>query len=238
MARVLDCFSAVDRRLTLGRIAELTGMPKTTVHRILAALALIGFVEQDARGWGLGLGLFRLGSLALASMDLHREAAPVMARLAQASGEAVHLGVFDGTRIVVVERRQRAGDARATVTELESAPAHCTGVGKAALAFQDEAAVERLLRAGLERFTRQTVTDPAALRRELARVRARGYAVDDGEHTPGVRCVAAPIRDAAGRVFAALSVTGPAARLSDARLPLLAQMVQRAGAEIGRRLSG
>jgi DNA-binding IclR family transcriptional regulator len=237
MAVVLGCFSSVERRLSLARLADLTGLPKTTLHRILAALREIGFLEQDAGGgYALGLGLFQLGSLALANLDLHREAAPVIGRLMRASGEAVHLGVFDGARIVVVERRARPGDARVTITELEAAPAHCTGVGKAALAFQDAAVIERVIRNGLEPFTRSTITQPDALRRELKRIRARGYAVDDGEHTPGVRCVAAPIRDAAGRVFAALSITGPASRIAEARTAALAEMAIRAAAEIGRHL--
>lgn len=238
MMAVLGCFSVLNRRLSLGQIAEATKMPKTTVHRILAALREIGFIEQDPHGnaYALGLRLFQLGSLVLANMDLHREAKPLVDHLTKVTQEAVHLAVFDGTQVVVIERKDRTGDAPSTITELETTPAHCTGVGKAVLAFQDSAVIDRILASPLRAFTRNSLTDAAALRHELQQIREHGYALDNAEHQIGVRCVAAPIRNANGAAFAAISVTGPADRFPDPRVPLLAEIVIHAAVELSRRL--
>ena len=234
MLDVLECFSAVDRALTVIEMARRTGLPRTTVHRIVDSLRALGFLEQDAsrERYRLGLKLFELGNTALTNLPLYREARPYVDTLARLSGEDVHLCVFDGSQMVFVERAERdAGRPHNTVTRMEASPCHSTGVGKAALAFQPEVAVERVVRLGLRPFTRNTIVDAGALRRELAAIRARGYSIDDCEHEPDLRCVGAPIRNAAGRVFAAISASGPARRLPDERIPILAeQVVAHAGA--------
>ena len=207
MMDVLGCFSTIDRQLSLAQIAQAANLPRTTVHRILTALREIGFIEQDTRGsnYGLGIRLFELGSLALANMDLHREAKPFVDRLARLAGEAVHVGVFNGLEIVVVEREEHADRPANTATLIETAPAYCTGVGKAVLAFQERPVIAKVIKNGFKPFTNNTITSTAALDRELARVRRQGYAIDNGEHQIWVHCVAAPIRNAAGKVFAGIS---------------------------------
>jgi DNA-binding IclR family transcriptional regulator len=238
MMDVLRCFSRVDRQLSLAAIAAGAGLPRATAHRILTALREVGFIEQDSRRgtYGLGIGLFELGSLALANMDLLREGKPFLDQLTQASGTAAHLGVFNGMEMVVVEREDQPDRPMRTIRPVEAAPAYCTGLGKAVLAFQDQEVVDRVIAAGLKRFTRSTICSAAALRRELARVRRRGYAIDNGEHQLWVRCIAAPIRDASGRVIAALSVTGHADQLAEERTPVLAELVMQAGDSISRHL--
>jgi DNA-binding IclR family transcriptional regulator len=238
MMDVLGCFSTVDRQLSLAQIAEAARLPRTTVHRILAALREIGFIEQDSRGgnYGLGIRLFELGSLTLANMDLHREAKPFADRLARLAGEAVHVGVFNGNDIVVVDREEIADRPSNNSTLIETAPAYCTGVGKAVLAFQDRYVIAKIIKNGLKRFTNNTITTKSALSRELAKIRRRGFAIDQGEHQIWVHCVAAPIRNANGRVFAAISVTGPAERLSEARIPILSGQVIQTADSISRQL--
>ena len=235
---VLDCFSQVDRALTLAEIAERAGIPKTTAHRILATFREAGFVEQDhgRDSYRLGLRLFELGNLVLANMDLHREATPFIEQLMERSGEGVHLFVFTGTRVVAVDHRDANGRIVNTVTTITGAPAYCTGVGKAALAFQEPAVVARVIRDVLRPFTQNTITDADVLRRELAVVRERGYAIDNGEHEPGLHCVAAPIRNAAGVVFGAISVSGPAIRLTEDRDEALGELVVDVAARLSRQL--
>jgi len=236
--RVLDCFTPERRRLTLAEVIAQTGLPRATAHRFLRALAAYGLLDQDrARGdYRLGLKLFALGSIALANLDLHREAGPAIDRLTRLSGESVHLALFDGFNVVVVARRDGDASRRSVVTEIEQAPAHCTAVGKAALAFQPAEVVDRLCAAGLPRFTPTTISDAAALRAALQQIARRGFAIDDGEHRPGVRCIGAPIRDPGGRVFAALSVTGAAARITARRANELGPLVVDAADAISRRL--
>jgi DNA-binding IclR family transcriptional regulator len=238
MKRVLDCFSRADRSLSLADLAARTGMPKATVRRILVSLQTVGFIEQEARRdhYRLGIGLFELGSLVLANMDLHREAGPFVTRLQQVTGEGVHLCVFNGSTMVLIDRREMEVSPLNTVTTLEEAPTYCTGVGKAFLAFQDAEVVKRVLREGLKRYTASTIVEPTALQEELRRIRECGYAIDNGEHENGVRCVAAPIRNAAGRVFASVSVTSVAERMPDRRLRGLADTVMQTAEQISRQL--
>jgi DNA-binding IclR family transcriptional regulator len=238
MMNVLHTFSRVDRHLPLAAIAASAGLPRATAHRILSALREIGFIDQDVRRgtYSLGLGLFELGSLALANMDLVREAKPFVDELAHGSAAAAHLGVFIGIEVVVVEREVRPDRPIRSARPLEAAPAYCTGLGKAVLAFQPRDVVDRIVAGGLKRYTRNTLTSPTALRNDLTRVRQRGYSIDNGEHQLWVRCVAAPIRDAYGRVFAAVSVTGPAEQVSEERTPVLAELVMQTAASITRHL--
>jgi DNA-binding IclR family transcriptional regulator len=238
MMDVLGCFSTIDRQLTLAEVADTAKLPRATAHRILGALKEIGFIEQDSRGgsYALGIRLFELGSLALANMELHREAKPFVDRLARISEESVHLGVFNGHRMVVIEREDHLDRLANPASAIESAPVHCTGVGKAVLAFLDKPVLARVVKAGLQSFTSKTITSPTALNRELARIRKQGYAVDDGEHQLWVRCVAAPIRNASGRVFAAISATGPADRVTPERTVALVGPVMQAADSISRHL--
>lgn len=239
MLEVLECFSSAEPALSVIEIARATGLPRTTVHRIVDSLRLLGFIEQDGsrERYRLGIKLFALGNTALSNLPLYREAGPFVDTLSKLSGEVVHLYVFDGTQMLVIETAGAVtARPRDTVTTIEATPCHCTGVGKAALAFQDEAAIERVIRLGLPRFTPNTITLPDALRRDLAATRARGYAIDEAEHEPDRRCVAAPIRNAAGRVFAAISVTGPMRRVTPERVAALAALVVSHADQISARL--
>jgi len=228
MLEVLDAFSATEPELSVVEIARRTDLPRTTVHRIVDSLRSVGFLEQDASRdrYRLGLKLFELGGTALTNLPLYREAPPFVDTLAKLSGEDVHLCIFDGAQMVFVNRRsQIAARPHNTVITMEASPCHSTGVGKAALAFQSAAVIDRVIRAGLPRFTPDTIVEPKKLKAELAAIRSRGYAIDDCEHEPELRCVAAPIRNSAGRVFAAISASGPARRVTPERVPELAKIV-------------
>ena len=116
---------------------------------------------------------------------------------------------------------------------------HCSGAGKAILAFLDEDEVTRILRRyGLPRITERTLDTPTRLREDLARVRARGFAVDDEENALGLRCVAAPVMGETGAPLAGLSLSGPTARVTDERLAALGAMVARTARDVSRELGG
>jgi len=227
---ILDCFSTVDRSLSVSELAERSCLPHSTAHRLVVSLRQIGLLDQDGNRseYRLGLKLFQLGSTVLINMDIQNEARPYVEMLGQEAEEAVHLCVFDGWRMSFVDRAVggRSGSQNSTIV-MEVSPCHCTGVGKAALAFQPEETIERIIKLGLPAFTRHTITDPKALRSELAVTRERGYALDLGEVEPSVRCVAAPIRNTSGKVIAAISVSGNVKRLPDERLHALAPQVIR-----------
>ena len=236
--RVLECFSLQESRLALTDIARRAGMPLSTTHRILATLREVSIVEQegDRDLYRLGLKLLELGSMVLANLDVHREALPYIEELVRETGETVHLGVFDGSQVVSIEKMDSPHGLASNVTIGKGAPAYCTGVGKALLAFQPENVVDHVCRLGLPRHTPQTITDPEKLRKELAHVRAQGYAVDNMEHQADVRCVAAPIRNHAGNVIASLSISGPATRIQKSRVPALAARLCEVSAKLSARL--
>lgn len=238
IVRVLDCFSTSRRALSVSDICAETGFPRSTTHRLLASMRDVGFLEQEHERdqYRLGLKLFELGSVALTNLELHREGRDIVDALHRLTGRTVHLAVFDGERAVVIQRNEAGTDANVPSTFVENSPAYCTSVGKAILAFQGAEAIDRVIAAGLERFTETTLTDPDALRADLARTRARGFAVDEGEHRPGVRCVGAPIRNQSGKVFSAISVSAPSWQLPPEDVDELAAVVTYHANQIARRL--
>jgi DNA-binding IclR family transcriptional regulator len=236
--RILECFSFREPRLSLTDIARKVGLPLSTTHRILATLRGAGVVEQEGGRdlYRLGVKLLELGSVVLANMEVHREALPFIEELVRETGETVHLGVFDGAQVVSIEKMDSPHGLASNVTIGKGAPAYCTGVGKALLAFQPDAVVDHVCRLGLAAHTPQTITEPAKLRKELAQVRSLGYAVDNTEHQPDVRCVAAPIRSHSGNVIASLSISGPTTRIPRDRIPGLASRVREVAAKLSARL--
>lgn len=225
VSRVLDCFTTSHRALSLAEICARTGYPRSTTHRLLAAMREVGFIEQDRERdfYRLGLRLFELGNTVLANLELHREGRVIVDALHRLTSRAVHLAVFDGLRAVVIQRTE--SEPMLSNTMVENSPAHCTSVGKAILAHQPPEIVDRVIAAGLERFTETTITDPATLESELDLTRQRGYAIDNGEHQPGLRCIGAPIRNQAGAVFAGISVSAPAWQMPQAEVDELNKVV-------------
>lgn len=234
--RVLECFSVNDRSLSLSEICERTGFPRSTTHRLMASLKEVGFLDQDRERdkYRLGLKLFGLGNIVLMNLDLHREARPIVESLRRMTGQMVHLAVFDGQSAVVIHRADPTPDH--TPTSIENAPAHCTSVGKAILAWQPEPVIQRIIQAGLRRYTESTITSGPALVEELAKIRERSYSIDDGEHQPGLRCVGAPIRDQNGNVIAGISVSGPGWQISMADVEELSKVVVHHAGMISQRI--
>ena len=222
---ILDAFSTSRRSMSLAEISTATGFPRSTTHRLAASMRDVGLLDQDGHRdrYRLGIRLFELGNTVLANMDLHREARPFVDALSRVSGHRVNLSVFDGWQAIVVH--SVPADSGTVLTLIEAAPVHCTSTGKAILAFQPAAKVEAIIAAGLKRYTDATITDGRKLKGELKLIRARGYAVDEGEHQPGLRCVGAPIHDRTGRVVAGLSVSAPARRLKKSEVAALAKIV-------------
>ncbi|QEN85966.1 IclR family transcriptional regulator [Labrys sp. KNU-23] len=236
MALVLDAFSRSRPSMTIADLSEATGLPKTTIHRIVTSLREVGLLDQDGRrqGYRLGLKMFHYGSSVLASLDTPTRAHPHIAKLQQLTGEIIHFHMFDGHQMVCVEREQMIASS---MTTLQAAPTYCTSVGKAFLAFQDESLVSKIAGEGLHGYTARTITHLDDLLSELARIRVQGFAIDNEEIEVGVRCIGAPVHDSSGRVFAAVSVSGPVERMPDGRLAGLAPVVIQTANEISQALA-
>lgn len=238
LVRILDCFSTNDRSLTIGEVCARTQLPRSTAHRLMASLREFGLLDQshERDSYRLGLKLFELGSVALANLDIHREAYPYVEALEKMTGLIVTVAIFDGRRAVVIRRTEGGSDGAAKAHLIENAPAHCTSVGKAALAFQPTEVIDRLVDQGLESFTDTTISTGPALHAELSTIRKQGYSVDEGEHRPGLRCIGAPIRDEDGRVFAGLSISGPSWTVQKDSVEELAKVVVYHADRISRAL--
>jgi DNA-binding IclR family transcriptional regulator len=227
LAAILDCFSTLERQLSVAEIAKRTKIPRGTAHRIIRTMKDLGLLEQERQRdqYRLGMKLFELGTTVLANMELHREAKSSVEALTRVTGETVHLAVFDGLNSTVINRTDPEGNRVNTLFVLESSPAHATSTGKAALAFQPHSAIQKFISLGLRRIAPNTITDPKVLMNELAAIRERGYAIDNEELNPGTKCVGAPIRNSSGRVFAAMSVSGVARRFTDERIEAFSKLV-------------
>lgn len=219
-------------------IAHAIGVHKSTASRLLASLEAGRLVEQTThRGsYRLGFGLMRLAAPVSGRMDVTREGLPVLEALAAEVGETVNLAVLRGTDVVNLE--QVRGPATITTVNWvgQPTPLHATSSGKVLLAAFAPDDLAAFLARPLPRFTPQTITEAPELERELVRVRERGYATTTEELEQGLDAVAAPVRDAGGRVVAAISVSGPVYRFDGARMAEVAPAVVAAAADLSRRL--
>lgn len=211
-------------------IADALGMPVSTAFRQLKFLAERGFLNNGGDGvYTLGSALVRLGNAAMRQNPLARRAHPVLAALSEATCETVHLAERRGERIVYIDKVEGSRPVRMGSMIGNTSPLHCTGVGKAILAFLPEEERAALLgRIEFTRYTPNTITDRARLENELAEIRVKGFAVDDCEHEPGVFCVAAPVFDVSGGVAGALSVSGSELYLRGERDRLAVQVTAAA----------
>ncbi|MFD0470736.1 IclR family transcriptional regulator [Nonomuraea thailandensis] len=221
--------------LTLTQLAEAAGLSKSTVLRLTVPLVEAKLLDRDRRTgvYRLGHGTLRLGQAYLATLDLRAVAAGESHRLMSEVRETVHLVVHDHPHVVYIDKVENEANVRMASRIGSRGPLHSTAVGKAILAWLPEELLAELV---LEPRTRHTITDAERLRAELAHIRRRGYAVDDRENEPEVRCVAAPIFNHHDAVAAAISVSGLTSRITAARVRELGPLVAGAAVRISRKL--
>ncbi len=220
----------------LKQLAQGAGLHPSTAHRILAALVNERFVERvDPGSYRLGIRLLELGNLVKSRISVREHALPLMRKLHEATGEAVNLSVRRDDEIVYIERTS-SGRAMMRVVNIVGAraPLHITAVGKLFLAEDGPDAWRAYSeRTHLPAFTRNTLTELAALSRELERVRRQGYATDSEEAEIGVRCIGAPVRDDTSALVAGLSVSAPAERMKSAWAGLIKETAGAISRAIG-----
>ncbi|MFV8308960.1 IclR family transcriptional regulator [Mycobacteroides chelonae] len=211
---LLDAFDGPGR-LTLAQLVRRTGLPRSSVHRMLERLVQLRWLRRDGRDYELGTRLVELGSLAVHQDRLHAAALPMLHELHRATGLVVHLSILDGTDVVYLEKIGAAMGAAVATRIGGRQPAHCTASGKAILAYRGGTLDEFT---ALARKTRYSIGSAAQLRPELDKVRGHGVAFDREELQQGIGCVAAPI-GSIGDAVAAVSVSGPMPRMTfDQRL--------------------
>jgi len=232
--QILDALSG-RQNLGVSELASSLDLPKSSVFAILKTLTSRKVVEKNTLTgkYCLGIKLIELGNCAQAGSDLCRIAAPILRGLNAQFDETLHLTVLDDDEVLYIDCIESHRCLRAYSVIGVRAPLYCTSVGKAILAFQSDAEVERIVeRKGLVPFTAKTITTKEMLFAELSRIRVEGFAIDDMEHEEHLRCLGAPIFDAHGEVYAAISLTGPAERNTLARILEMAPAVVAAAKKI------
>ncbi|MFJ4849954.1 IclR family transcriptional regulator [Streptomyces sp. NPDC088733] len=220
----------------LSELATGSGLPLPTIHRLMRTLVDCGYVRQQPnRRYALGPRLIRLGETA--SRLLGTWARPCLAELVDATGETANMALLDGDEVVYVAQVPSRHSMRMFTEVGRRVLPHSTGVGKALLAQVPPEEVRALLaRTGMPAATERTITDPDAFLAELAHIRAQGYAVDDNEQEMGVRCLAVTVPGSP--TAAAISVSGPAGRVTDAATEKIVPVLQAAARSLSAALAG
>ena len=232
---VLDCFMDGQPEIGVTEIAQRLGLSLSTAHRIVRALLGAGYLAQNPKTdrYSLGRSAVLLGQVAQRAMGLEH-VQPVLEGVASTTGESVNFGVLDGDAAVIQMRVETKHPLRFEQRVGKRVGLYCSALGKAMLAFNpDPAAIIRRL-SPLETHTPHTLTTQAALERDLALTRERGYSLDEQETQLGARCIGSPVFDASGLAQSAIAVQIPTVRMPKEKLPEVAPIVLDAA----RRVTG
>jgi IclR family acetate operon transcriptional repressor len=232
---ILETMADAGGVIGLSQLSEKAGLPLATIHRLIRTLVDLGYVRQEeSRQYALGPRLMRLADTT--AVRIGTWANPYMTAAVSELHESVNLAVLDGDAVVYVAQVQPSSNFMRMFTEVgrRTLP-HSTAVGKAMLAGLTDDQIEGLLqRTGMPRHTDQTLTTPEELLSEVAKIRERGYAVDEGEQEIGVRCVAVAVPDAPKPM--AISMSGPSPRVDDDKVAFAAPILLRAAEQISAEL--
>ena len=237
---ILETFLNREHEIGIIRLVELTGLNVSTIHRIVKVLVNGGYlIQPHARGkYSLGPKFLQYSNTVMDRFKIKDVAPAIMAKLNQKVNECVNLVVLDSNEALYVDCVEPAKSSYKLriFTQIGArVPLYCTAVGKILLAYMTEREQEEYFKTSeLIARTRNTITDPIQLMREFSSIKRDGYSIDDEETELGVRCIAAPVRDHAGDVVAAISVSGPSTRLTNPKIRELEPLLKAAALEISR----
>jgi len=237
--KLLEVLADTGRAMGVSELSRALSLDKSTVYRLLVTLKSRGYVEQDpeTRKYTIGPRMTAVSSRILGNNDVYLQARPVMKKLLQETRETVHLAMLMENQVVYIAQ-EISPEVVSVNTEIgQREPVYCTAVGKALVAFLPEEELEAAIRRlDFQPYTPRTITDPDRFRAHCQQIRAQGYAVDDEELYPGVRCIAAPIRGYDGSVLASLGISGPTTRLQSDVISRLGRVVMKYAQEVSGRL--
>jgi len=234
---ILHCLSGSPEPLGINEIARRIGLHKSSISRLVATLVAARLVERDTASARikLGPGLVLLAAPVLAELHIKDLVRPALEDLAVRSGETASYNMWDGREAVTIEQVPGPGAVRIFSEPGRRDPGHCTACGKILLAHEPEDVIEAHCAGALERFNERTITDPAALRLELATSRQRGYALNFGELDSEISAISAVSHDAQGKVVGSITVTVPSYRFTQERQEDLIAMVVETARRVSRR---
>ena len=237
--KVIELLAQMEKETDLGKLANQAGLPKSTLVRLLRTLQVHNFVQQDpnTRRYRLGWGLIYLGKAAERQFSLALIVQPFLEQLARETGETASVAILDRNHAVYINQVPSRNIIRGVPPVGSKLELHCTGVGKVLLSTVSEKQLDQLIgEHGLTRLTEKTIVNATHLRKELAIIQERGYAIDNEEAEPGGRCIAAPIKYGNDNVKAAISITGPTNRISLDRIEEYAEIVCRVACQVSHTL--
>jgi DNA-binding IclR family transcriptional regulator len=236
---VLECLAQSKHGFSLSEISRRLGIPKSSAHLILVTLERRGFLQKHTQNgrYCFGLQLVSLSRSALENLDLREEATPFLRSLMQKSGLTVHMAVLERNEAVIIEKVEAPGLVRLASWIGRRLDVNCTAVGKVLISCLPNDELDNLVRTwSFARHNSRTIVSKSALKRELTSVRQSGYALDDEEDEPGLRCIGAPIFNETLKAVAAISVAGTTNQIPIDRVPILARMVMQVAQGISSRL--
>lgn len=220
-------------------LANKTDLNKSSVFRILATLLKHGFIEQDleTKKYRLGYQYLELSAKLLDSIDIRKEAMPFLRQLEEKTNEVIHLVIYSQKEAVYIEKLEGNETLRMHSQVGKRVPMHCTSAGKTILAYLPKEKVMNIIeQKGLPKHTENTITNIEDLFKNLAEIKNKGYGVEKEENELGIKCVAAPIFNHSGEVVAAISISGPSMRMSDAIIDTLKDELMTVCKKVSERL--
>ena len=215
--KVLELVAGAKTPPTLDELTRASGLPKPTVFRILGLLARGGFIQREGaeKRYAVGHRMSALSFKVQVNSPVRAQRHAVLMRLVEEIGETCNFTMLDGNEVVYIDRVETNATVRLHIHVGSRVPLHCTASGKLFLAHMARGELTRLIGPGpYHRYTERTVISPPALERRLMKIRSTGVGTDVGEYLEGSVCVAVPVRDANGCIFATVAAHGPAPRMS------------------------
>lgn len=235
---ILKSFTMDEPQKGVRQLATELGFSKSSVQRILSTLLQHGFVRknEETNKYELGLSVLELSSIFLKQIDLHKEAMPILMKLANTHRETAHLAILDNLNVVYLAKVESNQSMELISYSGHHIHTHCTSSGKLLLAHSDRYLVDTIIEKGLNKFTSNTITDRQAFLNELSKIKQQGYSVSKGELNSNVSSISVPIRDYSGKVVAAINLVGPTPRFSSSRIRNLTSDLIVAGETISEQL--
>lgn len=237
--RILDLFDEYESELKITDISERMGLHKSTVHSLLKTLQVHHYIEQNMENgkYRMGKKLFERGNLVIHGLDIRAISKRYLQNLSIKTGQTSHLVILDGKEGIYIDKVEGNSGTILYSRIGRRIPIHCSAVGKALVAFKSKDELDETLDGYIyHKQTPNTITNEAGFLEELEKVRTLGYAVDNQENEPGVRCTAVPIYNHLGHVIAAISISIPIARMENEEMDHILVQLKRAAAEISQQM--
>jgi IclR family KDG regulon transcriptional repressor len=236
---IIELLATKPKGLGVTEIGQLLSLHKSTVHRLINALAQRGYISKEPKSgiYKIGLKFIEISSLFFHQIELKTEALPYMRHLAEQTGQTVHLAILDGDDVVYIEKVDALQSLRMYSQIGKRIPVYCSGLGKVLLSgLSPGNRQEIIFKNNLVKYTPNTILDRDILLKQIDDVIKLGWALDDEEHEEGIRCIAVPIYDFTGKIIAALSISGDKQILSPGQDSYNSGLILVTAGEISKRL--